>query len=165
MVAHKTFDHVEKEFGPLVRRIAISYEADRWLAEDLAQDIYCALWRALPTFRGQCSLRTFVARVATNRAISHVRRTARLPRSVELAEDFANDGPTPEGNAMAQDQQLRLLAAVRSLPLSLRQVALLALEGLAIMEIADVMGISANAVAIRMSRAKGLLRDHLGDDK
>ncbi len=33
------------------------------------------------------------------------------------------------------------------------------------MEIADVMGISANAVAIRMSRAKGLLRDHLGDDK
>lgn len=165
MFVHKTFDQVEKDFGPLVRRIAISYERDRWLAEDLAQDIFCALWRALPTFRGQCSLRTFVARVATNRAISHIRRSARFPRSVELAEDFPTSEPTPENRAIAQDQQYRLVAAVRSLPLSLRQVALLVLEGLTTMEIADVLGISANAVAIRMSRAKGLLRHHLGDEK
>jgi len=58
-----------------------------------------------------------------------------------------------------------LIASVQALPLSLRQVALLTLEGLALAEISDVLGISANAVAIRLSRAKGMLRRNLGDGK
>jgi RNA polymerase sigma-70 factor (ECF subfamily) len=57
----------------------------------------------------------------------------------------------------------KLLAAVRTLPLAHRQTALLALEGLAPREIADVLGITTNAVAIRMFRAKQHLRELLGD--
>lgn len=158
----ESFGRVEKEFGPLIRRIAVSHEADGGLAEELVQEIHFALWLALPSFRGQSSLRTFVARIATNRAISHVRRSARAPVSVELSEDLPASGLTPEHQTMAEDQQSRLLAAVRALPLSLRQVALLTLEGLGCAEISDVLGISANAVAIRLSRAKTLLRHNLG---
>jgi DNA-directed RNA polymerase specialized sigma24 family protein len=54
-------------------------------------------------------------------------------------------------------------AAVRSLPLAYRQTAMLTLEGLTPREISDVSGISANAVAIRLTRAKTLLRGILGD--
>jgi DNA-directed RNA polymerase specialized sigma24 family protein len=49
------------------------------------------------------------------------------------------------------------------LPLAYRQTALLTLEGLTPTEIADVLGISTNAVAIRMSRAKTLLRKLIGE--
>ena len=161
MVVHKTFDQVEKEFGPLIRRIAVSYEADSGSAEELVQDIYFALWLALPSFRGQSSLRTFVARIATNRAISHVRRSLRSPPSVELSENLPAGESTPEHQAIADDQQAGLIAAVQALPLSLRQVALLTLEGLAGAEISDVLGISTNAVAIRLSRARDALRHNL----
>ena len=165
MIAPESFDQVEKEFGSLIRRIAISYEADSGLADELIQDIHFALWLALPSFRGQSSLRTFVARIATNLAVSHVRRNARRPLSVELSESLPTDGLNPEHQAIAEDQQSRLIAAVQALPLSLRQVALLTLEGLACAEISDVLGISANAVAIRLSRAKDALRCNLGDEK
>lgn len=147
----------------MIRRIVASYEADRGVAEELIQDIWLALWRALPSFRGQSSLRTFVARIATNHAITHVRSNAHAPRRVELSEDMAAGEPSPEHQTIDRDRQARLIGAVRSLPLRLRQVTLLTLEGLATAEIADVLGITPNAVAIRLSRAKDILRDQLGD--
>src|SRR6185295_11782751 len=89
------FDEIEREFGPMVRRIAASHEADRHLAEELVQDIWLALWRALPSFRADSSLRTFVARIATYRAISHIRRSTRFPRPGEMPDDLptAEAGP------------------------------------------------------------------------
>ena len=66
---------------------------------------------------------------------------------------------------IALDRSARLASAVRSLPLAYRQTAMLALEGLTPKEIADVLGITTNAVAIRMSRAKELLRRLMGDQR
>ena len=163
MTARLNFEQIEREFGPMIRRIVASHEADRSAAEELVQDIWLALWRALPSFRGQSSLRTFVARIATNRAITHVRTSAHLPRRVQLSEDLPASEPGPELQVLNRDRQSRLISAVRSLPLPLRQVTLLALEGLVATEIADALGITANAVAIRLSRAKDMLRNQLGE--
>lgn len=159
------FEAIEQEFGAMIRRIAASHEADASLAEELVQDIRFALWRALPSFRGDAGLRTFVARIATNCAISHVRRRAAIPRGVPLSVELPVTAPDPEQQAISQDQRIRLLAAVRALPLPLRQVALLTLEGLTAAEIAEVLGISTNAVAIRLSRAKDCLRSKLGEGR
>jgi RNA polymerase sigma-70 factor (ECF subfamily) len=163
MTAKRSFDEIEREFGPMIRRLALSYEADKSLAEELVQDIWLALWRAMPDFRGESSLKTFLARIATYRAIAHVRNQTRRPRTMELSADVPASEPNPEHQAIQQDRQAKLLGAVRSLPLSPRQVTLLTLEGLKPQEIADVLGISANAVAIRLSRAKELLRITLGE--
>ena len=73
----RDFDRVLAEFGPALRRLAGSYETDPGRRDDLAQEIAIALWRALPRFRGECSLRTFVYRVAHNRALTHVWRRGR----------------------------------------------------------------------------------------
>ena len=70
----------------MITRIASSHEAEPHLAEDLVQDIYFAIWRALPSFRGDASLRTFVARIAANRAVTHVARAVKVPPSLELNE-------------------------------------------------------------------------------
>ena len=149
----------------MIRRIAATFEADRGLAEELAQDIRFALWAALPAFRQQASLRTFVARVATNRSITHVKRRMRLPPAAELSETLPADEADPEQQAINRDRQHQLLAAMQRLPLSLRQVASLTLEGLGLAEIADVLGLTVNAVTIRLSRAKDALRHTMGEDK
>jgi RNA polymerase sigma-70 factor (ECF subfamily) len=147
----------------MLARIAAAHEADRGVREDLVQDMFCALWRALPGFRGDCSVRTFVARIATNRAATHVQRALRRPPSLELPENLPEPGAGPEQSAIAADRAQRLRTAVRALPLSLRETALLALEGLSQPEIAEVLGVTTNAVAVRLSRARTELRNIMGD--
>jgi RNA polymerase sigma factor (sigma-70 family) len=163
MTVPETFAQIVRDHDPMLRRIASSYEARAHLAQDLVQDIYFAIWRALPAYRGDAALRTFVARIATNRAITHVARALKVPPFTDLDESIPAPGVGPEGQAIALDRKAKLVAAVRTLPLAYRQTALLTLEGLTPREIADVLGISTNAVAIRMSRAKTLLRELIGD--
>jgi RNA polymerase sigma-70 factor (ECF subfamily) len=157
-----SFDEVIAAHLPMIRRIAAAHESNAGAREDLVQDILCAVWRALPNFRGEGSLRGFIARIAANRAVTHVHRALKVPNSAELASDIAASEPGPEAHAIAVDEKARLLAALRILSIGLREPALLALEGLTQQEIAGVLGITPNAVAIRMTRAKSQLRKLLG---
>jgi RNA polymerase sigma-70 factor (ECF subfamily) len=159
-----SFEQVLGDHGAMIGRIAAAHEANAAARQDLVQDILCALWRALPGWRGEGSLRAFVAKVAANRAVSHVQRALKRPPTAELSETLAASGPSPEVQAITRDRGERLAAQVRSLPLGLREVALLALEDLGHAEIAAVLGVTPNAVAIRMTRAKAELRKRLEDD-
>lgn len=131
--------------------------ADR---EDLFQEILLALWQALPSFRGECSERTFVYRVAHNRGISYRSRARRQggPSIDEIAAPTATTA-SPEGVSIAQAEQEALRRAVLELPLSYREVVLLRLEGLSSRQIADVVGITTNNVDVRLSRARDRLRE------
>ena len=93
----KDFERVLAEFGPALRRLAGSYEPDAGRRDDLAQEIAIALWRALPRFRGECSMRTFVYRIAHNRALTHVWRRGRtLTTEVAEAEQVVDPAESAE---------------------------------------------------------------------
>ena len=158
---HSDFEGAVRDFSPMVARIASSYEADAAVAEELVQDTFTALWRALPSFRGDGSLKAFVARIAHNVSVSHVRRSARASK-VAIEHDLPDDGPAPD--ALTEQDALRreLLAAVRGLPLSYRQVITLHLEGFSNTEIADTLALSASNVGARLTRARDRLREALG---
>jgi RNA polymerase sigma factor (sigma-70 family) len=158
-----SIEHVVGEHGPLIRRIARSYEANRAVVDEVVQDIYLALWEALPRFRGDASLRTFVVKVAHNRAITHVAKEARRPRTVELDEALTDSATTPEQAAEHAEARSRLERAVARLPLGQRLVATLALEGFSPDEIANVLGIGVSAASVRLHRAKALLRELLAE--
>jgi RNA polymerase sigma-70 factor (ECF subfamily) len=141
-----------------IRRLAASYERDAGRRQDLVQDIWLALWQALPAFRGDCSERTFVFRIAHNRAVSHIqhwrlRHTEPLP-AVDPVDASAAD---PERALSERERVERLQEAVRRLPLGLRQATVLMLEGLSQKEMADVLGITENNVAVRLTRARAAL--------
>lgn len=150
------------EHAALARRLAAAHEANPDLARDLAQDILVAIWRAWPAFRRQCSERTYAARIAHHRIVTHIAKAVRRPRLTELSDDLAGTTPTPEEMAIQSDESRRLLVAVRALPIAYREVAVLMLEGFTSAEVADTLGITPNAVAIRGTRARDMLRDLLG---
>lgn len=156
------FAEVLRAHAGLISRIAASYEADPALRDDLLQEIALALWRALPGWRGEAGLRTFVARIAHNRGATHVLGERRRPRPTELPEDLPDRGIAPDLHTHMTQESARLQAAVRALPLALRQAVTLALEGFSHAEIADALGINANAVGVRLNRARQALRDQLG---
>lgn len=147
--------------GASLARLAGSYVRSANDREDLLQDIVVAIWRALPRFRGDCSERTFVFRIAHNRAIAYITRR-RVPL-VDAADeiDVQDARPNPEETLSTEQQGRQLLDAVQRLPLNYRQVVTLVLEGLSYAEIADVLGISETNVGVRLTRARQMLRQLL----
>lgn len=158
---NSSFDLVVREHGPLIRRIARSYEANRALVDEMVQEILLALWEALPRFRGDSELRTFIVKVAHNRAITHVARESRRPRSVELDEGLLDPATRPDQAAEHDQARSRLERAVARLPLGQRLVVTLALEGFPPEEIATVLGINVSAASVRLHRAKTALQQLL----
>ncbi len=146
-----------------LRRLVSSYERDPSRQQDLVQEIWLAVWQALPRFRGDCSERTFVFRIAHNRAVSHIDHWQRR-RADTLDEDAPLPAPQPDPEHALSMQQRhdRLQAAVHELPLGLRQVVVLTLEGLSHAETAEIVGISENNVAVRLTRARAALSRRLG---
>lgn len=150
----------------MLARIATTYEADSMRREELVQEIVLAVWRALGTFEGRASVRTFLARIAHNRGVSHVARETRRPITVE-ADEASHRAPAsaamdPAQQVSAEQTYARLVAAVAQLPLGPRQVISLALEGFDHGEIAEALGISLNNVGVRLNRARRALREELG---
>ncbi|HEX6901017.1 MAG TPA: sigma-70 family RNA polymerase sigma factor [Thermoanaerobaculia bacterium] len=160
------YDRILREQAPALRRVAASYEADPARREDLFQDICLALWQALPGFRGDCSERTFAFRIAHNRGLTHGWR-ARGTAAADLDEaaEVVDPRSDPESAAFEGQRRERLRDAVRRLPLPARQVVVLSLEGLGNREIGEVLGLTENNVAVRLTRARKLLRQLMGEER
>ena len=150
-----------------LERIAASYGRSSSEREDLLQDIAVAVWSALPGFRGECSERTFLLRIAHNRALSFLSKRGISAERIEDHEESAeaSSGKNPALTYERKERGSQLLAATRALPLPHRQVMLLLLEGLSQREVASVLGISDNNVAVRANRARAALRVLLGEQK
>jgi len=156
------FDRLMAANGPALARLAASYTNTRGDRDDLLQEIALAAWQALRGFRGECSERTFLFRIAHNRAVAYLaRHRARLPVSAAAEADAPDPAPDPESGLAREQASARLHRAIHRLPVVYRQVIMLALEDLGYAEIAEVLGISESNVGARLTRARQLLREFL----
>ena len=161
----KQFERILADNGPAISRLAFSYEAVASVREELVQEIALAIWQALPRFRGECSERTFVFRIAHNRGLSHAcrRRPAHQPLDeLEEKDEPVDPRPDPNEQAAQMRQRARLMSAIQSLPLAQRQIIVLMLEDLSHAEIGEVLGITENNVGVRLNRARNALKNALG---
>lgn len=161
---------LEERFGQLLeanhaplRRLAASYATNASDRDDLLQEIAIALWRALPGFRGECSERTFLFRIAHNRCITHLSKR-RNTVSLDDAQ-FEVEDPQASSEAIVAEEQerRRFVRAIRGLPVIHREVLVLFLEGMNYGEIAAVVGIRESNVGVRLNRARQKLKTILGD--
>jgi len=159
------FDRILADYGPAISRLAYSYEAVASVREELVQEIALAIWQALAHFRGECSERTFIFRIAHNRGLSHVwrRRPPNEPlENIEEGDQPVDPGIHPVERIARAEQREQLMSAVQSLPVMHRQIIVLVLEGLSYAEIAEVVGVTEGNVAVRLTRARKALKDRLG---
>ena len=162
------FASILKQYNGLLSRVAAGYEANEALRQELLQEIAVAVWQGLQRFEHKSSLKTYILKIAHNRAVTHVASNARLPRTDELDENTehgVSELLNPE-DATAQDKQLQaLLSVVRTLPLPGRQVLTLSLEGLSSGEIADVCGITTSHAGVLLKRTKEEVVRRLNHDE
>lgn len=156
------FDELITENGPALIRMAGAFTNTTADRDDLFQDIVLAVWRALPNFRGESSARTYLFRIAHNRAMAYLVSRRMMHTATDEAWSLPDPRPDPERQLGAEEQRQTLLEAVRRLPLPYRDVITLVLEGLSYREIADVLGVSEANVGARLNRGRAALRAALG---
>jgi RNA polymerase sigma-70 factor (ECF subfamily) len=148
------------EYEKLLRHTITGFEAKPAIQDELFQEIALNIWRALPKFRQDASVKTFVARIAHNVLATHV---AKAVKSVKVAHDLSELSQeveqdhvqaTPYQQLDQHQKQHRLAIAIRQLKLEQQQVITLSLEGMSYHEIADVLDITINLVGVRLKRAK-----------
>ena len=158
-----SLDAVVTEHGAAIARIAAAFEANPARRDELGQEILLAIWQSLPRFRGDAPLKHFVLRIAHNRAVEHALQASRDLARDAVPEDLPDPRRGPEYSASLQQRGERLAAIVRGLPLAQRQLVTLALEGLSHEEIGNVLGISVGNVAVRLTRARKLITQQMGE--
>lgn len=148
---------------PRVHALAFRMLGDRAEAEDIAQEAFLRLWKALPAWTpGQARLSTWLYRVTTNLCIDRLRkaRETALPEGYDAASD--TDGPA---DALQKRQQAdRVHDALMNLPERQRAALVLChFEGQSNPEAAKVLGISVEAVESLLARGRRALKAHLTD--
>ena len=160
----KTGTEVQREFLDLVEahqgivfKVCALYATDEGERQDLRQEILMQLWRSFPSFRGGSRFSTWMYRVALNTALLAHRKQCSRPRwgSLPKPEPAAPDPPETDPDV----EQLQ--RCIRRLPELDRAVILLYLEQHRHQEIAELTGMSRQAVGVRIVRIKKRLRECL----
>lgn len=146
--------------GEEVSRYLTGYESNSAKRQELLQEVHLALWQSFSGFNGECSLRTWIYRIANNVAVTYLRRKKRKTERAELSLDEAELHLEEEGFLSNADNQLdlrRVMLLIHSLAQMDRQIILLYLEDLDAASISAVTGLSASNVATKIHRIKKLL--------
>ena len=157
----EAFAAVVEAYDRRLRGLAFRILGDRDRMDDALQEAYVRAFRALPRFRGDARLGTWLFRITYNACLDELGRAAKnahLPLD-ELAGQ-ASEGPEP-GEALGVRRELEI--ALASLTPDERAVVLLVdARGLDYSEAGGILGIPVGTVASRLNRARAAMRRALG---
>lgn len=157
-------------FGELVRRhqdfvygAVMRVVKNPTLAEDVSQDCFLRAYRALPDFRGESQVRSWLYRIAHNLAINAVTRRREYPTET-MPEIPATGGGGPERSAEMSELAAAMNEAIEALPEDLKQpLVLRELKHLSYEDIAGELQLPLNTVRTRIFRARRALQSHMKD--
>ena len=163
----------ETAFETIIRRHSadVAVLANRLLGwpgdvEDVTQEVFLAALLGLKKFRCECSLKTWLFTITINKCRTwRYRRMLRLGFFSKASGKFSSTFASPDDEkAGDSDTFHRIRQVVKALPGKYRQVVVLKyLQELPTDQVSQMLGISQNALQVRLSRAKGLLKQDLAE--
>ena len=172
------FAQIMRRYNRLLFRTARSILKSDDDTQDALQEAYLRAWRALPTFRADARLSTWLVRIVVNEALGRLRRDGAQPAQVlPLNAAIDADGETlemqmqanpdeqPEPSAIRAQVRQQMEARIDTLPETFRTVFMLrGVEELSVEEVAAALDIPDATVRSRFFRARGILREGLSRD-
>ncbi len=144
------FESYYYEYQNMVSALCFGYSrGDRDLTDDLIQDTFINLWKALPKFEGRSSPKTWIYRICVNTCLLHLRKNKNnnaeglTAKHLGVAEESGTDRHFNE-----------LYQAIGQLKELDRIIIMMVLDDLNYSEIAEVMGMKEGSLRVRISRIK-----------
>jgi RNA polymerase sigma-70 factor (ECF subfamily) len=167
----RSCEQLVRQYGGMMLTVArrlLRHEED---ARDAVQDAFLNALRALPRFRGEARLSTWLRRIVINAALMKLRAAKRrsevnidclLPlfdEQVQHARPVRSLLLSTEALFLSQETRVRVRTCVERLPVAYRTVLILRhVEDLDTAKVAEILGITANAVKLRLHRARHAMR-------
>ena len=146
------FEELVRRYQTSIYRVALRMLGSRADAQDAVQETFVRAWRALPRFRHDSAISTWLYRIVTRRALD---RIASRRSTGTLDEVEVEAGPDPAQAAEHQERLRAIRRAIAKLPPDQRAALVLReFEGLSYQEVAQVLGASVPAVKTRIHRAR-----------
>lgn len=143
-----------EEHKRIIYKVCYVYATDKENLNDLYQEVVINLWNAYPRFRGECAASTWIYRIGLNTCISFFRKSKSRPEVVPITVDLEAFADEEDKTASLRE----LYRMINSLGQLERALILLWLEERSYQEIADIIGISKNNVAVRLNRIREKLK-------
>ncbi|HEX4998026.1 MAG TPA: RNA polymerase sigma factor [Terriglobia bacterium] len=168
------FEAIARDCRPFLLQIAISSTHNADDAEDIVQEALARGFRGIKRFRGDCPVRIWLARIVVRVSINHHRSLARRLKRWVFFADMEYEGadgsvtqfdpPDTAHEPRARERMLDVNKQVNRLPDEFRMpLLMLAVDGMTIPEIAEILQIPPGTVKSRIFYARKRLKDALRD--
>jgi RNA polymerase sigma-70 factor (ECF subfamily) len=150
------FQRVFEEFAPYVLRVLPRLGVCARDVDDVAQEVFLAIYRGLPAFEGRSSVKTWVYGICIRAGRNHNRRAYKQREQLGALLDATADGSqTPALDLESRRALIALDAALAKLPEAQRSVFVLhQIEALSVLEIAQVLDCSKFTIYARLYAAR-----------
>lgn len=164
------FSQIVKIFQNEIYNMAMYITQNREDALDASQEVFIKLWRSLPGFRGECSIKSYIMKLTKNTSLDIVRKQSRNQstsltveneKGDEVEIDIADDSEdsNPEKSYLRQEKIQKVRDAIGKLDIDQRQIIIMRdINGMSYCEIADTLGINEGTVKSRLNRARSELK-------
>jgi RNA polymerase sigma-70 factor (ECF subfamily) len=148
-------ENAVREYTQMVLNIAYTYTQNSYDAEDIAQDVFLALYKNRWKINSKEYLKAWLIRVTINKSKNYM-KTAWMKKRGELPE---------ERQDLSSNNTGELLQAVLSLDEKYKiPIYLMYYEGYSIKEISEIIKIKPATIGTRLKRGREILKNILGDD-
>ena len=145
------------EYGTTLLRICYVYLKDAQLSEDATQETFLKVYQKYPTFRHECSEKSWIMSIAINICKDMLRTPwiKRVDRTVPIEERFAGIGKTAHPDSFVLEEVMRLPAKHKDV------ILLRYYESMKLSEISDALHITTRTVRSRINQANKRLHQRL----
>jgi RNA polymerase sigma-70 factor (ECF subfamily) len=160
------FDRIVEQYSSDIAALANRLLGWSGEVEDVTQDIFLAAFLGLKKFRCESSIKTWLFTITVNKCRSYRYKRMLQRRRIKQAADIAvsTSAGTTNGKPMETETFERIRRAVEALPAKYREpVVLRYLQELPTDQISRILGISKNALQVRLNRARARLRENLAE--
>lgn len=171
----RAFEQLVSIYESAVYNMAMYTVKNRDDALDVSQEVFVKLWQSLPTFRGECSIKSYIMKLTKNASLDLMRKKSRR-QSVSLTVENdkgeeaqldlpdTSDEANPEQAYLREERIRKVREGLLRLDDEQRQIIIMRdMNGMSYAEIADALGLNEGTVKSRLNRARSALKKILTD--
>ncbi len=149
-------EQVRQNQGIIYKLVGL-YANDAEEKKDLYQEVLLQAWKGWPSFRQEAKFSTWLYRICLNTIFTQKRK----PQRVDYKDSLETIAPAVQSSIAQKEDAIRLRQAIRQLPETDRAIISMNLDGYENAEVAEMLGISSNHVAVKLHRIKQQLSNLL----